>query len=68
MYRGMFYTRTVEPLLEKRIRRYLTDMDKEGICRCSIVEVRERLEADGFKTNEIEHGIVEALYQEYLVV
>lgn len=67
-FRGLSYTKTVDPLLEKRIHRYLTDMDRKGICRYSIGEVRERLVAEGFEVREIEHGIIEELSQEYLVV
>lgn len=67
-FKGISYARSVEPLLEKRIHRYLSDIDKNGYCRYNIGEVRERLIAEGFEVGEIEHGIVEALSLEYLAV
>lgn len=67
-YSGISYTRSVEPLLEKRIHSYLSDIDKDGFSRYNIGEVRERLLAEGFEISEIEHGIIEAISMEYLVV
>ena len=67
-YSGISYTRSVKPLLEKRIHSYLSDIDKDGFSRYNIGEVRERLLAEGFEISEIEHGIIEAISSEYLVV
>ena len=68
MYRGISYARSVNQLLEKRIHIYLSDTDKNGFSRYNIGEIRERLLAEGFEISEIEHGIIEAISSEYLVI
>lgn len=68
MYRGISYARSVDQLLEKRIHIYLSDTDKNGFSRYNIGEIREMLLAEWFEISEIEHGIIEAISSEYLVI